>query len=149
VIVTYVPAGAEPRQWTFRPLDISSREAELVEDYTGRTYTSWSEAFYAGSVKAQRIGLWLLLRRDDPTLPLELVDYQLTELRVAWDSDGETEELRRHITDTPFLDEGERAKMLAQFPDPEPVDDEVDEDADDPKDTAPAAGAGSGESPTS
>jgi hypothetical protein len=148
VIVTYVPAGAEPRQWTFRPLDISSREAELVEDYTGRTYTSWSEAFYAGSVKAQRIGLWLLLRRDDPTLPLELVDYQLTELRVVYEG-SETEELRQHVTDDPFLDERERAKLLAQFPDPEPVDDEVDEDADDPKDTAPAAGAGSGESPTS
>jgi hypothetical protein len=87
VIVTYVPAGAEPRQWTFRPLDISSREAELVEDYTGRTYTSWSE--------------------------------------------------------------GERAKMLAQFPDPEPVNDGAEEEGAEGKDTAPSGAAGSGESPTS
>jgi hypothetical protein len=155
MIVTYLPAAAEPREWTFRPMEVSSREAELVEEYLAVTYAMWVKAFQTGSIKAQRIALWLLLRRDDPTLPLESVDYQVRELRCRFEG-SEAHEMRLQVQDDPDLDEEERARLLARIDlalDEETRrrgdTDDDDEDADDPKDTAPAAGAGSGESPTS
>jgi hypothetical protein len=146
MILTFMPAGAEPREWSFRPLDITSREAELVEDYTGWTFTYFSGAFYAGSVKARRCALWLLLRREDPSLGLEHVDYKMTEFRAVYEG-SETAELRRQIEDDPQLEDGERATLLARLAADEP-DDTDGEDAEG-KDTAPDGAAGSGESPTS
>jgi hypothetical protein len=156
MIVTYLPAAAEPREWTFRPMEVSSREAELVEEYLAVTYAMWVKAFQTGSIKAQRVALWLLLRRDDPTLPLESVDYQVRELRCRFEG-SEAHEMRLQVQDDPDLDDEERARLLARIDlalDEETrrrgdTADDDDEDADDPKDTAPAAGAGSGESPTS
>jgi hypothetical protein len=100
MIVTYLPAGGEPREWTFRPMEVSSREAELVEEYLAVTYAMWVKAFQTGSIKAQRIALWLLLRRDDPTLGLESVDYQVRELRCRFEG-SEAGEMRLQVQDDP------------------------------------------------
>lgn len=149
MLITYTPAGAEPREWTFRPLDITSREAELVEDYLGLTFAQWSARFYAGSVKARRAALWLLLRREQPNLHLDDVEFRMTELRVGYDG-SENAELRRQVQDDPDLDDETRARLLAQIPADEPDEDDAAGTEDDGgKGTAPAGDAGSGASPTS
>lgn len=152
--LTYRPAAGEPREWTFRPLDLESREAELVEDTTGLTYAQWAARFYSGSIRARRVALWLLLRREQPALALDDVQFRMTEFGCFYDG-SETGELRRQITDDPDLDEATRDALLAQLADPDDDDDtslEVEDTADqveEGKASAPAAAAGNGASPTS
>lgn len=146
MIFTYTPAGAEPREWQFRPLDVTSREAELVEDYVGLTFAQWSARFYAGSIKARRAALWLLLRREDPNLGLDDVEFRMTELRCVYDG-SEDAELRRQVQDDPELDEVTRARLLAQLSTEDA--DAAGDEGDAGKGTAPDGAAGSGGLPTS
>jgi hypothetical protein len=153
VRLTYRPAAGEPREWKFRPLDLDYWEAELVEDTTGLTYLQWAARFYAGSIRARRVALWLLLRREQPALALDDVQFRMTEFGCFYDG-SETSELRRQITDDPDIDEATRGALLAQLADPDDDDTsaELEDTADqveEGKASAPAAAAGNGASPTS
>lgn len=137
MLITYRPAAGEAREWSFLPRDMSSLEAEAVEDVTGVSFPVFQAQFYAGRTRARRAALWTLLRRERPDLRFDEVRFAMTELGFMWDGGTETSELRRQVETDPDLDDSTRARLLADL---EPAAEQHgDEDAEGKADdTAPA-----------
>jgi hypothetical protein len=145
VLLIYSPHGAEPRTWSFRPLAMSSLEAEAVEDVTGWTFPLFQTQFYAGRTRARRAALWVLLRREQPDLRFDAVEFGMNELGSRWEGGSEEAELRGQVQDDPDLTEEQRAQLLAQLepadPDPEPATDDGGEGEPGKADATEHAGA--------
>jgi hypothetical protein len=75
----YKPTGAEPREWDFNPDLLPSYEAELIEEFTGWTYVEWWSHYRRGSMRAAHALLFMLLRRDEPTLQWGDVKFTIGE----------------------------------------------------------------------
>ena len=83
----YKPEGAEPRKWDFDPSKLLNVEAEAIERQTGLTYAEWGEAVTKGSMTALHGLLWVLLKRDQPTLKYDAVQFCLADLDFEVDDD--------------------------------------------------------------
>jgi|1186.fasta_scaffold26473_2 hypothetical protein len=123
MLITYRPAGGEPRDWSFQPRELSSLEAEDVEDATGYAFPLFQSQFYAGRTRARRAVLWVLLRREDPALRFDDVQYGMAELGFHWDGGTETTELARQVEIDPDIDEETRTRILAELSPPAPPSD--------------------------
>lgn len=141
--ITYRPAAGEPHQWSFVPREMSSLEAEDVEDATGWAFPVFQAQFYAGRTRARRAALWVLLRREQPDLRFGDVQFAMTELGFHWDGGTESSELRRQVESDPDLDEATRARLLAEL---DPTTTPADTDSDD-ADGEGSEGKGSGTEP--
>jgi hypothetical protein len=75
----YQPEGAEPREWDWEPLKMSSKDAELVESKTGMLFADWVDAVPRGSMLALHALLFVLLRKDSPGLQWDQVEFSLGE----------------------------------------------------------------------
>lgn len=80
--VTYRPAGGEPTRYHFDQDAINNMEAEAVERETGLTWGEFGDRLLKGSVLAARALLWMLQRRQHPTLRFADVRFQLSEVDV-------------------------------------------------------------------
>jgi hypothetical protein len=76
----YKPEGAEPKKWDFRPDKLMNAEAEAIERLTKMTYGQWSEAVTEGSVLAIHGLLYVLLKREVPTLKWDQVQFSMSEV---------------------------------------------------------------------
>lgn len=77
-LITYAPEGAEPRQWEFDSEHLLSSEAELIESVGGdvwMSYPEWLLYLSSGNMRADRALIWMLLRRDNPDLEFDALDY--------------------------------------------------------------------------
>jgi hypothetical protein len=82
VIVRWAgPEGV--REWSYEPGELSSADAEAIEDVTGWTYEEFGQALWSGSVRAKRALLWVLRRRDDPRLPYDQVEFKVQDMFVG------------------------------------------------------------------
>lgn len=85
---TYKPEGAtKARSWPFEPLKLMSPEAEAVERLTGMPFNKWVEQVQEGSVTAIHGLLWVLLRRDNPTLKYDAVQFSMGEVDFVLDAE--------------------------------------------------------------
>jgi hypothetical protein len=85
----YAPEGADPRKWDFDPARLMSPEIEVIERNTGMPYLEWIEQVGRGSVSAIHGLLFVLLKREAPTL--KWGDVQFCMADVAWEyTDDET-----------------------------------------------------------
>ena len=94
--ITYTPPDAEPRVFEMPTLEegIDSRESELIEDNGGKqwsTFMEWTLALTSGSIRASRVLLWVMLRRENPSLDLETFHFPLTALVVDQTDDEPAE----------------------------------------------------------
>lgn len=84
--ITYQPEDAkdgEHQVWDFDPSRVRAGEAELIERRFGGHYDQWRDGVRSGNVKARRILLWHLMRKQHHTLRLEDVpDFYMSELLV-------------------------------------------------------------------
>lgn len=85
---TYKPEGADPKVWEYRPNKLMNVEAEKIEDLTGWTYQEFGERFMSGSTKAYHALLYILLKRETPTLKYDQVQFAMDEIEVEF---GEVE----------------------------------------------------------
>lgn len=95
--ITYTPTGGESRLFELNDpeQDMTSLEAELIEDSGGRqwgTYFEWMGAMTAGSFRAVRVFLWILLRRDNPKLNLDALEFPMSALVMETIPDPEPAE---------------------------------------------------------
>lgn len=82
---TYKPEGTEPEQWkvwVFDPKKLMNVEAEAIEKVTGLTFPDWHNAVLEESTAAIHGLLWVLLKRETPTLTYDQIafaydDYEL------------------------------------------------------------------------
>ena len=86
----YQPEGAEPRRWPFDPTKLMSPEAEAIEDHTGMPFGKWNEALRDGSFKAIHGLLFVLLKREIPTLKWDEVQFCLDD--ITFETEGDDDE---------------------------------------------------------
>lgn len=80
---TYSPDGAdEPEVWDFSPDKIMNPEAEAIERQTGLTFAEWQDKLLSGSMIATHGLLWVLLKRETPTLKYDQVVFATGEVSL-------------------------------------------------------------------
>lgn len=96
--VTYAPEdGSPPREWDFDPGRIRASEAEVLERQFGGNWDEFQLGVQAGNMRARRVMLWHLIRRDHPTLRFDdAPDFFADELKVQFTS-KELEPIRERL----------------------------------------------------
>jgi len=98
--LVYKPEGSdEPKRWKYQPKRLMSAEREMLERYTGRDFTEFSQAVLKGNAKCRRALLYLYLKREHPTLKFDDVDFAWDELTLEH-SKGELQLMREQLSDT-------------------------------------------------
>ncbi|MFF0469328.1 hypothetical protein ACFYPX_18090 [Micromonospora zamorensis] len=112
--VTYTPEGGTAQRWDFNPGRVRAAEAELIEKRYGKAWDQFRADVQTGSMKARRVLLWHLLRREHHTLRFEDVpDFYTDELLVEHSVDELT--LMREKLAQADLPDGDRDQMLAML----------------------------------
>jgi hypothetical protein len=131
VYLVYQPEGSEePKRWKYQPKKLMSAEREMLERYTGRDFTDFSQAVLKGNSKCRRALLYLYLKREHPTLKFDDVDFAWEELTLEH-SKGELLLMREQLPDSvpPDQLEAVRAKL----------DEEIDQAYEDPDEEGKAS----------
>lgn len=81
----YQPEGSEePQRWTYNPRRLMSAEREAIERRTGMVFADFTKAVIQGSSVARRALLWVMLKRDHPTMRYDDVDFAWDELKLEY-----------------------------------------------------------------
>lgn len=116
--ITYTPEGADPQVFEFKPGKLMSPEAEAIERHTGLTYKQFTEALGETSVLATHALLYVFLKRGNPTLKYDQIQFCMDEIEIDLDDDEAANaitELRRRQADRPLTDdEAEAMKQLEE-----------------------------------
>jgi len=114
VLLIYKPEGATERRWTYAPDKILSSEAEAIEKITGITYEEFGQALIKGSMTARRALLWVLLKREEPTLRHSQVDVPVGAITVDYEQ-HELKAIRDALADNKDLSDSDRDAALEQL----------------------------------
>ena len=114
MIIIFHPEGGERRTWNLKELRFMSSEAETVERSTGLEWQQAKARVIKGSMLALRAIVWVLVKREDPTLRYSAFDPAENEIGVDYDAE-EWSVIREEITVRPDMDEETRAATLAQL----------------------------------
>ena len=88
MFVTYKPEDGDVQDWEFRPNKVRQSEGEMIEKRFGGTWDQFVGAVQSGNLKARRVLLWHLMRRQHPALRLEDVpDFYTGEVEVRFSHD--------------------------------------------------------------
>lgn len=83
----YTPENGSPREWTFKPRRLLNVEAEEIERRTSMTFAEWTNALQSGSMLAVHALLFVLLRRDQPRLGWEQVQFCDEDVDITYELD--------------------------------------------------------------
>lgn len=111
MIFTYAPEGADARKWTYVPSDLMSSEAEAIEKVTRLNFDEFNTAMMKGSITARRALLWVLLKRTEPTLRHNQVDFPAGAVKLEFEA-HELTEMREKIEASDLLSDDERIAAL-------------------------------------
>lgn len=85
MFVSYNPADGDAQRWVFDPDQVRAAEAELVEKRFGESWALFLAAVQQGSVRARRVLLWHLTRRDHPFAKYDdTPDFRVGEMEVEY-----------------------------------------------------------------
>jgi hypothetical protein len=90
----YKPEGATPKKWDFDPSKLMSPEAIAIERLTGMTFGEWQDALSRGSMLALQALLYVLLKRETPTLKFDDVQFCNDDVDVELTDEEAAEEVR-------------------------------------------------------
>lgn len=83
--LVYQPEGSdEPQRWPYNPRKLMSAEREAIEKRTGTPFAEFTQAVLKGSSVARRALLWVMLKRDHPTMKYDDVDFAWDELKLEY-----------------------------------------------------------------
>lgn len=94
--LVYTPEGATRREFDFQPRRLMSAEAEAIEDATRLDFDVALERLQSGNVRALRAFLWVLMKRELPTLKFAELEFRIDEVSVEL-SDEESVEILREL----------------------------------------------------
>lgn len=83
----YKPEGAEPKRWKFDPTKLMSPEAEAIERLCGMTFGEWVDAVGRTSITALHGLLYVMLKREQPTLTYDQVQFCLDDIDLELEDD--------------------------------------------------------------
>jgi hypothetical protein len=81
-LFVYQPEGAEPREWDWAPYKMQSPDAELIEQLSDMLFSEWIDAVTAGSMRARHALLFVLLRKEQPGLKYDELQFSYGE--TSW-----------------------------------------------------------------
>lgn len=128
MIVTYTPQGGDAQTWNYKQAELTSAEAELIEDATGLTIDEFENELMKGRTKCKRALLWLHMRKNHPNLRFNEVEFKVGDMKTEFDREEKKilrEQLMKSGLDGPQLemalqmladDEDEPAKSKAKSP---------------------------------
>ena len=132
MIITYTPQEGEVRTWEFTPQLLMTPEAEAIESVGGtlwEDFDTFGQLFNKGNRRAYRAALWVLLRREDPSLRFETLSVGAMDIKLTL-GEFERERIRAVLTQGDRIDPEQRRffiDMLGEDPeevggpkDPEP-----------------------------
>jgi hypothetical protein len=98
--LVYSPEGSEePKRWRYQPKKLMSPEREMLERYTGKNFTEFSQDVLKGNSKCRRALLYLYLKREHPSLKFDDVDFAWDELTLEH-SKGELLLMRENVAES-------------------------------------------------
>jgi hypothetical protein len=80
---SYAPEGEEPRKFELDVDNLSTDEAEAIDEAGGTQWVTlgrWVDLINQGGWRAWRVALWIYLRRTDPELGFEEVKPKVGDL---------------------------------------------------------------------
>lgn len=114
MIVIYSPDEGEQQRWLFSPRTLMAVEAEAIERVTGLTFMEFGQALVRGSMAALRALVWVLLKRQEPTLKFADVDFPIGAVTTELDDDERAKAAERIRAD-PDLDDEDKAAALTSL----------------------------------
>lgn len=85
MFLVYEPEGSEEAtRWPYNPRKLMSAEREAIERRTGEPFAEFTQSVVKGSSVARRALLWVMLKRDHPTMKYDDVDFAWDELRLEY-----------------------------------------------------------------
>jgi hypothetical protein len=129
-------------EYDFEPGRLMSSEADAIEDLKQAkwdTFEEFGQMFLKGSTRAHKAALWIMKRRNDPTIKFTDLDYPLTALKVSL-TDAEKGRFRDSIESNPNMDAEQKEWLLNSLD----LDTHAGElkDGTDLKDPSPNSGTG-------
>ncbi|SET43514.1 hypothetical protein [Nonomuraea wenchangensis] len=118
MIVTYTPQGGTAQTWTYKQDELTSAEAELIEDSTGLTIEEFDAELIKGRTKCKRALLWLQMRKDHPSLRFNEVEFRVGDLKTEYDNDEKA--LLRDAIEKSDLPESQKKAALELLANTEP-----------------------------
>lgn len=113
MIVVYSPEDGDKQQWEFVPGKVRAGEAERIEKRYGANWSEFLQGVNTGSIRARRVLLWHLMRRDHPMLRWEdTPDFYAGELTVDM-SIAEMVEMRRRLSSDKTIDGEVKEQVVA------------------------------------
>lgn len=83
--LTYAPEGSqEPKRWRYDPRKLMSAERETLERVTDRNFAQFTTDVLQGNALCRRALLWVLLKREHPTLRFADVDFAWDEVKLEF-----------------------------------------------------------------
>jgi hypothetical protein len=111
--VTYAPEDGDRQEWDFDPGRTRAGDAEQIERQYEATWELFQIGVQTGSMRARRILLWALIRRQHPKLRLaDLPDFYSDELTVEY-STRELDDMRERIAKATMPDSQREAALVA------------------------------------
>jgi hypothetical protein len=81
----YKPEGRDPMSWDFDPNKLMNPEAEAIERHTGMAFGEWIQALGKSSMLALHGLLFVMLKREIPTLKWDDVQFSISEIDMEMD----------------------------------------------------------------
>ena len=76
----YKPEGTEPKKWDFAPRKLLVAELIEIEKRTGLAFEEWSQRFRSSSALAIHAYLYVMLKRELPTLKWDDLSWTMDEV---------------------------------------------------------------------
>ena len=114
MILIHAPEGGERRIWNLKENRFMGTEAEAVERPTGLEWQEAKARAIKGSMLALRAIVWVLVKRDEPTLPSRACDPAENEIGADLDAE-EWGVLREELAGSDDMSDAEKAIVLAQL----------------------------------
>lgn len=112
MFVKYTPKGDKAQRFEWDPDQVRAGEAEAIEKRFGDTWDNFRVSVMQGSVRARRILLWHLLKRQHPALSLDDVDFATGELIVEYSKTELAAVLAEVEKNVDAIPEGQRQMVL-------------------------------------
>ncbi|MFJ9243812.1 hypothetical protein [Streptomyces sp. NPDC101776] len=81
----YQPEGTEePQKFLYKPQKLMSPEREALERRSRQDFADFTKAVLNGNALCRRALLWVMLKRQHPTLKFEDVDFAWDELKLEY-----------------------------------------------------------------
>lgn len=110
--LVFRPDEGDEQRYQFTPAKMSNFDAEAIERETGLTWAQFGEKLTQNSIIAMRALLWVLQRRQHPTLKYRDVSFQLDQVDVEPEP-SELAAAREALLADDRLPDEERAAQLA------------------------------------